>query len=493
MKERTTYGRIEFTLKFCNKGAWMSTQQELFRSLPKVDEVLLADELTKPDYKEVPSSLVLAAVRRALEEARENIAAGILTQAYSVDLAVRDALLIIDSEMTANLLPVVNATGIIVHTNLGRSILAETARDAVRSLNEGYSNLEYRVNVGQRGSRHEHIEALVCELTGAEAAMAVNNNASAVLLMLAALASGRETVVSRGQLVEIGGSFRIPDIMAASGTRMVEVGTTNKTHLQDYSRAMNEATGLLFKAHTSNYKVSGFVEEVGLAELVELGAAHGVPVVEDQGSGVLVDLHALNAELPHEPTIQESVAAGADLVSFSGDKLLGGPQAGIICGKRAAIATLKAHPLARAVRLDKMTLAALEATLRLYRDPERAVCAIPTLRMLAMTADVCRRHAEALAQGLETVIEQAGVEGRVELVEDVAFAGGGALPTAELSSYAVAVSLEGWSANELESALRTRTKVPIVCRIKDDQVLFAVRTLAATDFEIITTELEELL
>jgi len=477
---------------------------------PDLEELLLAG---------VPRSVVLDAVRMALEVARTGIADEHVTKPYGVDDCVMDALPRIEAALMPSLRPVVNATGIIVHTNLGRSVLPEVARAAVTAINEGYSNLEYSLDAGVRGSRHDHVEALICELTGAEAAMAVNNNAAAVLLTLAGLAGGQVSVVSRGQLVEIGGSFRIPDVMAASGTRMIEVGTTNKTHLSDYRYAVEIAheegheVGLLFKAHTSNYKVSGFSSEVGLAELVELGAELNVPVAEDLGSGVLVGLEGLGQgdgsgvplseglghrnrppvpPLPHEPTVQESIAVGVDVVTFSGDKLLGGPQAGILCGRHEAIARLKKHPLARAVRLDKMTLAALEATLRLYRDEERAVAEIPTLRMLSMSAEECREVAQDLARELEGVLERVGRtdDSHVSVVEDDAYAGGGSLPDVALPSYAVTLEIAGISADELEEAFRVRGVIPIIGRKKDDRFLLAARTLTAEDIEVIATELE---
>ena len=487
------------------------TTQELYRSLPNVDQVMGADELEGLLLAGIPRSVVLEAVRETLDAVRANIASGQVTEPYGVDDCVMGALPRIEAAMVPSLRPVVNATGIIVHTNLGRSVLPEAARAAVSAINEGYSNLEYSLDAGARGSRHDHVEALICELTGAEAAMAVNNNAAAVLLTLAGLAGGRVSVVSRGQLVEIGGSFRIPDVMAASGTQMIEVGTTNKTHLSDYryaaeiAREEGSEVGLLFKAHTSNYKVSGFSSEVGLAELVALGAELGVAVAEDLGSGVLVGLEdfpvgaqsaaPVHFRLPHEPTVQESVAAGVDVVTFSGDKLLGGPQAGILCGRREAIARLKRHPLARAVRLDKMTLAALEATLRLYRDEERAVAEIPTLRMLAMSAEDCRAVAQDLALAIEGVLTAADCadDSHVQVVDDAAYAGGGSLPDVVLPSFAVALEIGGISAEELEEALRIRCEIPVIGRIKDDHYLLAARTLSAEDIEVIVAELEYLL
>ncbi|MCL2526008.1 MAG: L-seryl-tRNA(Sec) selenium transferase [Coriobacteriia bacterium] len=480
-----------------------ATTQELYRSIPNVDEVMNTPEVEELLLAGVARAVVLDGVRRVLDNARAGIAAGSIVDRYHLERCVIDILPVIESMLAPHLLPVVNATGIVVHTNLGRSVLPAVAREAVVDIIEGYSNLEYDVDAGMRGSRHDHVESLLCELTGAEAAMAVNNNAAAVLLCLAALAGGSSTVVSRGQLVEIGGSFRIPDVMAASGTTMVEVGTTNKTHLKDYRtaieslRADGREVGLLFKAHTSNYKVTGFSSEVDLEELAVLGREQDVLVAEDLGSGVFVDLAARSGgTLPHEPTVQESLATGADVVTFSGDKLLGGPQAGILCGKAEVIARLKKHPLARAVRLDKMTLAALEATLGLYRDLDQACREVPTLRMLLMSAEECKLLAEELATAIGQIIERSGLDTEanyVSVVKDDAYAGGGSLPDVALASFAVALVLEGKSAAEVEHMMRTKADIPIIGRIKDDRFLLSARTVSLEDRATLLGELEYLL
>jgi L-seryl-tRNA(Ser) seleniumtransferase len=302
---------------------------------------------------------------------------------------------------TPNLKPVVNATGVVVHTNLGRSLLPETVVENIAVIAGRYSTLEYDLDAGKRGSRHAIVEDLLCEISGCQAAMAVNNNAGAVLLCLETFARSKEVIVSRGELVEIGGSFRVPDVMAKSGGILKEVGTTNRTHLRDYENAIGDNTALLLKVHRSNYSVIGFTAEVSLRELVELGAGHGVPVMEDLGSGTFIDFSKYG--LVKEPTVQESVAAGTDIVTFSGDKLLGGPQAGIIVGKKSIVDQIKQNPLARALRLDKMTLAALESTLRLYRDEEKAVGMIPTLRMLTMKIGDIETRAANLAEDLENI------------------------------------------------------------------------------------------
>ncbi|MCL2680533.1 MAG: L-seryl-tRNA(Sec) selenium transferase [Coriobacteriia bacterium] len=503
------------------------SQQELYRSLPNIDQLMNTPEIEGLLLHGVAKSIVLQAARSVLDGRRAGIAAGTVLLPYEMTVCVMDVLAQTEIALQPSLRPVINATGIVVHTNLGRSVLPPVARAAVAAIVEGYSNLEYDIGAGQRGSRHDHVEALLCELTGAEAAMVVNNNAAAVLLTLAALAGGKSTVVSRGQLVEIGGSFRIPDVMAASGTHMIEVGTTNKTHIDDYRKAITAAqeeesdhlspseragstVALLFKAHTSNYKISGFSSEVSLEELVQLGQETGIPVAEDLGSGVLVDLAALAKmkgtarssdagrpySLPHEPTVQQSLASGVDVVTFSGDKLLGGPQAGILCGRREIIARLKKHPLARAVRLDKMTLAALEATLALYRDTDQAVAHIPTLRMLLMSADECRELAIDLCVAIRSIFERASHstdEESVRVIKDAAFAGGGSLPDVELPSYAVAINIKGISPDDLEKRLRCDSTIPIIGRVKDGSYLLAVRCLSGDDIAVVLAELELLL
>ena len=443
---------------------------ELLRTLPKVDDVLAAPGFAET-LADVPRPLVLDAVRGAIDEARASLLAGesadVSAAAIARAAAGRAAL-----ATRPSLRRVINATGIIVHTNLGRSVLADAAAAAVAEVASGYSTLEYDVESGERGSRHVHVEQLLCRLTGAEAAMAVNNNAAAVMLAIAALARGREAIVSRGQLVEIGGSFRVPDIMAESGATMIEVGTTNKTHLQDYETALTSNTGLLLKVHSSNFRVVGFTEEVGLAELVRLGAQHGVPVMEDQGSGVLFDLRPYG--LPAEPTVAESVAAGAAVVTASGDKLLGGPQAGILVGRWDIISKLKKHPMARAVRVDKLTLAALEATLRLLLDEQRAIAQIPTLRMLTTPQSEVRTRAQALAARVREVVGDAA---GVTTADEVARAGGGSLPLAEIPTVVVALAPRTMSASKLEALLRCGGEPAIVARVKDDRLLLDPRTL----------------
>ena len=459
----------------------------LLRALPNTDDVLASPELVST-LAEAPRPVVLDAVRAAIDDARARLLGG---EAFTPDVAqiARDAAGRSALATRPSLRRVINATGIIVHTNLGRSVLSERAAAAVNQVASGYSTLEYDVDGGQRGSRHVHVESLLCRLTGAEAAMAVNNNAAAVMLGIAALARGKEAVVSRGQLVEIGGSFRIPDIMRESGATMVEVGTTNKTHLSDYERAMTPNTGLFLKVHSSNYRVVGFTEEVSLEELVELGAPNGIPVMEDQGSGVLFDLQPFG--LPDEPTVSQSVAAGAAVVTASGDKLLGGPQAGLICGRHDVIARLKQHPMARALRLDKMTLAALEATLFACLDETRALAEIPTLRMLTTPVAQVRERAEALAARLREVL---GSAGEVVCVDEIARAGGGSLPLAEIATVAVAITPSGTTVASLEEQLRTGAEPAIVARVKDGRLLLDPRTLLSpAEEDVVVARVGEIL
>jgi L-seryl-tRNA(Ser) seleniumtransferase len=383
--------------------------------------------------------------------------------------------------------PLVNATGVVVHTNLGRSLLPEAVVENISVVAGRYSNLEYDLDAGKRGSRHAIVEDLLCEISGAQAAMAVNNNAGAVLLCLETFARDKEVIVSRGELVEIGGSFRVPDVMAKSGGILKEVGTTNRTHLRDYENAIGENTALLLKVHRSNYSVIGFTAEVSLRELVVLGAGHGVPVMEDLGSGTFIDFSKYG--LVKEPTVQDSVAAGTDIVTFSGDKLLGGPQAGIIVGKKSIVDLIKQNPLARALRIDKLTLAALESTLRLYRDEEKAVNMIPTLRMLTMNIDDIETRASNLVEELKNIgISQLDIE----LFRRSSRAGGGALPLLELPSRCLGIRVRGMSANALEKNMRANDP-PIIGRIEDDAYIMDPRTLQDDDLPIIRKAFEKIL
>ena len=381
----------------------------------------------------------------------------------------------------------VNATGVVIHTNLGRSPLAEAALAQIQEVAAHYSTLEYDLARGTRGSRHDHLEGVVKELTGAGGVLVVNNNAAAVLLALNTLAAGKEVVISRGQLVEIGGSFRLPEIMAASGAILREVGTTNKTYLKDFEKAITSETAVLLKVHPSNFRIMGFTHEVTLAEMVDLGRRYGLKVVEDLGSGCLVDLSRYGLE--REPTVQETLKAGADLVLFSGDKLLGGPQAGLILGNREVVEALRKNPMTRALRPDKMTLAALEATLRLYLEEPRALAEIPTLRMLTRPVAELDRQARALAR---RVRRRFGASLKVEVVESEGRAGGGALPQASLPSRALALAVAPLAPQELEARLR-QAGTPVIGRVEHGVVLLDVRTLLPGDQAAIMAALEEVL
>ncbi|HXD59247.1 MAG TPA: L-seryl-tRNA(Sec) selenium transferase [Thermoleophilaceae bacterium] len=427
----------------------------LLRALPSVDELLQR-------LGDVPHALAVDAARRAIEARRVALAGGDAGGA-SIEELEADARARLAEGARPSLRRVLNATGVIVHTNLGRAPLADSAVEAAAAAGRGYSNLEYDLEAGERGSRQVHVEALLRELTGAEAAIVVNNCAAAVLLAAAALAAGRDLVVSRGQLVEIGGSFRVPDVVAQSGARLVEVGTTNRTRLGDYERALGPDTGAILRAHQSNFRTVGFVEEVEIEELCGLG----VPVIDDVGSGALAERVP---ELSDEPPVRRSVAAGCAVVCFSGDKLLGGPQAGLMVGTRDAIERCRKHPLARALRIDKLSLGALEATLKLYRDPAGALREIPVLRMLTAGEAELRARAELICGGLTAQ----GIDAQV--ITASAKVGGGALPLLELSGPVCAVDPGAAGLDELARRLR-EAETPIVGRARQGWLLLDPRTL----------------
>jgi L-seryl-tRNA(Ser) seleniumtransferase len=415
--------------------------------------------------------------RRAILNADPSINEQSLLDSLMID-AVKHAA---TKAMMPNLRPMVNATGVVVHTNLGRSLLAAEAVENLVAIASRYSNLEYDLAAGKRGSRYSSVEDLICENSGAEAAMVVNNNAAAVLLCLETIARNKEVIVSRGELVEIGGSFRVPDVMAKSGSILKEVGTTNRTHLQDYQNAIGPDTGLLLKVHTSNYSVVGFTAEVSLRQLVDLGADHQLPVMEDLGSGTFIDFSKYG--LLKEPTVQESVNAGADLITFSGDKLLGGPQAGLIVGKKKIVDQVKKNPLTRALRIDKLTLAALESTLRLYRDEEKAARLIPTLRMIMLPFQEVQKRARQLADALKNMGD---VRMQIQLIERSSKTGGGALPLMELPSLCVGIQMKGISPNTLEKRMRDNDP-PIIGRIESDMFVMDPRTVREDELPIIET------
>ncbi|PTL36357.1 L-seryl-tRNA(Sec) selenium transferase [Candidatus Methylomirabilis limnetica] len=452
----------------------------LLRQLPSVDE-LLQEPSIREMVQALPRWAVVEAIREVLERWRRMLATG-QSESASADLPSRDALIAEVKQIALRLnrpalRRLINATGVVIHTNLGRAPLAEVGIERIVEVARGYSNLEYDLEQGERGSRQGHVEWLLCRLTGAEAALAVNNNAAAVLLAINTLAEGKEVVVSRGELVEIGDSFRIPDIMRRAGGILREVGTTNRTYLRDYEEAIGAASAMLLKVHTSNFRIQGFASQVPVAELASLGEKTGLPVVEDVGSGALVDLSQIG--LSKEPMPSESIRAGADLVTFSGDKLLGGPQAGLIVGKRLLVEKLRRNPLARAVRIDKFTLAALEATLRLYLDEGRAFAHVPVLRALAMSLQEIERRAGRLR---DRIVALASGHLEVSVIDGTSEVGGGALPLESISTRLVAVRSAHLSAPVLEGRLR-RTDPPAMVRIKDDQIVLDPRTVLEDELE----------
>ena len=454
----------------------MAANTALLRTIPKVDEIL-ASPLFDPE-QQLSHSVAMEAIRAVLEETREAILAGNLTEAPTVDGVALAAAERVRSHSVMSLRRLINGTGIVLHTNLGRARRGEKVTQAVCDVAMSYSTLEYDVAAGRRGSRYSHIEELVTRLTGAESALVVNNNAAAVMLILGAMTKGKEEVLSRGELVEIGGSFRVPEIMEQSGSILVEVGSTNKTHLSDYEKAITENTGAFLKVHTSNFRILGFTESVPTKDMVEVAHAHGLPVIHDLGSGVFVNLEQFG--ILDEPTVQQCLDAGVDVLSFSGDKLLGGPQAGIIIGKKKYIDQMKKHPLTRALRVDKMTLAALEATLRLYLDPRDAMEEIPTLKMLAVTLE----QLEAKANRLRDAIAAKTSGCALSVIEELGQVGGGSVPTQMLKSRVVAIVPSAISVMELEKRLRA-CPVPVIGRINKDQYLLDVRTIEESDFDLV--------
>ncbi len=468
-------------------------QSRLLRLLPSVDEIVtrlkndgangssdtaLSDAVRKAIG--IKRQLLLEQTNPGLPDATENAS---LCEQTLRDIVLDEAKQILSSNKQLGLKKVINATGIVLHTNLGRAPLSDAARSALNDVAQGYSNLEFDLNLGQRGSRGSDVESLLCRLTGAEAALVVNNNAAAVMFAIHTMANAAEVIVSRGELVEIGGSFRIPDIMRQSGAKLVETGTTNKTRISDYRNAITQDTALLLKAHTSNYRIIGFTEEASRGELSELGRETGIPTMEDLGSGSLLHTDGL----PHEPTVTESIQAGIDVVTFSGDKLLGGPQAGIVVGKAVWVEKMKKHPLMRILRLDKLALAALEATLRAYLDPDAARTQIPTLQMLSTTREKLKKQAESLMNLMgENACSVLGA--RVE--ETSGMVGGGAMPLAELDSFAVTLSPQNSSAESLETRLRNATP-PVVARIHEDKVILDLRCIREDEMNQLAVILNE--
>lgn len=437
-----------------------------YQALPSVDRLLRSEKLSEA-IQELGISLVTMAVRTELSEARSALSGG--GKAASLDELADSIINRAFATIRPGLRPVINATGVILHTNLGRAPLSAASIEAMAAVTSGYSNLEYDLDAGTRGSRHSHVERAVCLLTGAEAAIVVNNNAAALLLTFSAIAAGGEVPVARSQVVEIGGGFRIPDVMRQSGAGLIDIGTTNRTYLRDYEEAITPQTRALTRIHASNFRVTGFTETPSIEALVDLAHRHGLPFIDDLGSGCLLATEQFG--LTHEPMPQESISAGADLVLFSGDKLLGGPQAGIIAGRREPIERLRRHPLARAVRTDKTSIAALEATLGHYLKGE-ALREVPVWRMISATLAEMESRAFSWAENL----------GAIARVEDGRSAvGGGSLPGDTLPTRLIQLQLQGGREAELAASLLRQEDPPIIARIHDDAVLLDPRTVAAAD------------
>ena len=457
-----------------------------YRRIPKTD-VLLADERIQNMIKKQGKAVVMDAIHMELAEFRR------LVKEKKEETLLEQRLEFLNDHIEkrvmeakrADMCPVINGTGTILHTNLGRAPLSKKHMEHILTIASGYSNLEYNLEQGKRGERYAHFESLLCKLTGAEAAMAVNNNAASVLLILSTLAFKGEVITSRGELVEIGGHFRIPDVMEQGGAVLREVGTTNKTRLDDFERAINEQTRGILKVHTSNYRIVGFTESVSLEELVSLGEKYGLPVIEDLGSGVFINLEKYG--LSHEPTVQESVRAGADVVCFSGDKLLGGPQAGIIVGKKKYIEQMKKNPLTRAIRIDKFTAAALEQVLLEYLSEEQALKNIPVLRMITTP----REKVEKKAADLQEMLYSCELAADFKIVSCDSQIGGGALPLERIPSVAVAIFPHFISADQLETRMRA-LPVPVIPRIADDRVLLDMRTIEEGSFSVIASQFKQL-
>lgn len=468
----------------------MAIKQVLLRRLPAISTILEEPRI-KELGKSYPHLLISETASEVVQQLRQAVLDAAGQELDDEDYGLNNIIALVEKQVAQKTRPhlrrVINATGIVLHTNLGRAVLAKAAVRAVSEVAGSYSNLELDIETGERGTRYSHVEDLLCRLTGAEAGLVVNNNAAAVLLVLSALAKGRQVIVSRGQLVEIGGSFRIPDVMKQSGAELVEVGATNKTHLRDYEQAINEETAMLLKVHTSNYKIIGFTAEVPAIDLVKLGREKGIPVYDDLGSGVLVDFNRFG--IVHEPTVRESVEAGVDIVTCSGDKLFGGPQGGIIIGRQELIGKIKKHPLTRALRVDKFTLAAMEATLRLYVDEKKAVEEIPTLAMITMSTEELQLRAQTLAAGIK---EKTAANCEVEIVPGYSQVGGGALPEENIPTFLVTVNSSKLAVNQLEEKLRCM-EPPVLARIQKDRLLLDPRTLLEGDVELIADYLGKIL
>jgi L-seryl-tRNA(Ser) seleniumtransferase len=454
-------------------------RQEELSKIPSVDE-FLKSPFGEKKLQSYPRKIVLRAVREVLQKKRKEILDGGTTGDLTLDAIAPDVERKIGELSAPRLVPLINATGVVIHTNLGRSVLSDRALAETLRIAGSYSNLEYELSSGKRGKRYAHIKDILMELSGAEDALVVNNNAAAVLLCLNTLAAGREVVVSRGELVEIGGSFRIPEVMKSSSALLREVGATNKTHPSDYENALSGNTALLLKVHPSNYKLIGFIEEVSIQELIKLGRTHRIPVMADLGSGCMIDLEQYG--IYGEPTVQEIVKAGVDIVTFSGDKLLGGPQAGIILGRKKYLQKIMKNPFLRAVRIDKLTLASLETTLMQFLDERKAVEEIPTLRMLTQPVDRIKRRAKRIYTSLKKTLD---TKASVEIKTDQSRAGGGSLPETDFPTYVVSLVPLHMSVNALEKKLRGCSP-PVIARIKENTLLIDARTVQDTEVKVLT-------
>ncbi|MGX4600882.1 L-seryl-tRNA(Sec) selenium transferase [Faecalimicrobium sp. JNUCC 81] len=464
-------------------------KKELFSILPSVDEVL-GDKNVIKALEEYPRSLVLDSIRESIDVKRKfiiNINENSIDN-FNIKLEdiIKDSLQRIRINYSLSLKKVINATGTVIHTNLGRSLLSESIKEELWNLSSRYSNLEYDLEKGERGSRYNHLTQMIKKLTNAEDVLVVNNNAAAVLLVLSTMAKNKETIVSRGELVEVGGSFRIPNIMELSGTKLVEIGSTNKTNLSDYKRAINEDTKAIMKVHTSNYKILGFTDSVDIEDLSKLGKEYNIPVIEDLGSGVFIDLSKYG--LSYEPTVLDSIKSGADIVTFSGDKMLGGPQAGIIVGKKKYIDEMKKNQLTRALRVDKLTICALEATLRMYLDEKKAVENIPTLKMLTLN----KSELEEKALNLFNKVNKLNLDINISIEDGFSQVGGGSMPIEVIKTKVIAITPNKINVSTLEKRLRL-SESHIVARIYDNKYILDVRTIFEDEFDVIASELENAL
>ena len=459
-------------------------KNEILRNIPQVDEIL-KDEALKIEVEKVPHDFLVNCIREVIVDTRANVLNDIVKDIDKNEI-LKNVIKKVAKKSNSGLKKIINATGTVLHTNLGRSIISVNAANAIMNVALNYTNLEYDLKRGERGDRQSHIEKLITELTGCEAAMVVNNNAAATIIVLATIASGKEVIISRGELIEIGGSFRIPDVMSESGAILKEIGTTNKTKVADYKNAFdNEKTAAIMKVHTSNYKVVGFTEEATLKDLMPLGDEFNIPVIYDMGNGLFVDLNEYGVD---EPTVPNLVKDGADVILFSGDKLLGGPQAGIIIGKAKYINKMKKHPLARAFRVDKYTIAALSATLFEYYDVKKAKKNIPILNMITISKEELKEKACRLKDLIQKNIKSIDTINIEEVKDQI---GGGTAPDVYLDGFAVSVTFKKYSPEKIERILR-ELDVPIIVRVAHDKIYFDVRTILNEDFELLIEQISKI-